>query len=52
MSPTAAPTAGPRWKEPTKDQGYAFVAASLGWTRDAFGALVVFILALVVGPET
>ena len=26
----------PWWKEPTKDQWYAYVAAWLGWTLDAF----------------
>jgi SHS family lactate transporter-like MFS transporter len=36
---TAAADAAPRlqwWKEPTKDQWYAFAAAWLGWTLDAF----------------
>ena len=26
----------PWWKEPTKDQWYAFGAAWMGWTLDAF----------------
>jgi hypothetical protein len=26
----------PWWKEPTKDQWYAYVAAWAGWTLDAF----------------
>jgi MFS transporter, SHS family, lactate transporter len=26
---------GPWWREPTKDQWFAFVAAWLGWTLDA-----------------
>ena len=26
----------PWWKEPTKDQWYAYIAAWLGWTLDAF----------------
>ena len=26
----------PWWKEPTKDQWYAYMAAWLGWTLDAF----------------
>ena len=33
----------PWWKEPTKDQWYAFVAAWLGWTLDAFD-FTVFLL--------
>src|ERR1700723_2504312 len=28
-------TTGPWWREPTKDQWYAFIAAWLGWTLDA-----------------
>ena len=33
----------PWWKEPTKDQWYAYVAAWLGWTLDAFD-FTVFLL--------
>jgi len=33
----------PWWKEPTKDQWYAFIAAWLGWTLDAFD-FTVFLL--------
>ncbi|HEX4365737.1 MAG TPA: MFS transporter [Rhodopila sp.] len=33
----------PWWKEPTRDQWYAFVAAWLGWTLDAFD-FTVFLL--------
>ena len=35
MSATAS-TMVPWWKEPTKDQWHAWVAAWLGWTLDAF----------------
>ena len=31
----------PWWKEPTKDQWYAYIAAWLGWTLDAFDFFVV-----------
>ncbi len=34
------------WKEPTKDQWYAWVAAWLGWTLDAFD-FTVFLLIMV-----
>jgi MFS transporter, SHS family, lactate transporter len=33
----------PWWREPTRDQWYAFVAAWLGWTLDAFD-FTVFLL--------
>ena len=37
MSAAAANTVPvPWWKEPTKDQWLAWVAAWLGWTLDAF----------------
>ena len=41
-APPATPL-GPWWKEPTKDQWYAFIAAWLGWTLDAFD-FTVFLL--------
>jgi MFS transporter, SHS family, lactate transporter len=34
------------WREPTKDQWYAYLAAWLGWTLDAFD-FTVFLLILV-----
>ncbi len=39
------------WKEPTKDQWYAFVAAWLGWTLDAFD-FTVFLLIMHPIAET
>src|SRR6266478_9521144 len=36
----------PWWREPTRDQWYAWVAAWLGWTLDAFD-FTVFILIMV-----
>src|ERR1700693_4871541 len=46
---TAAATATPIawWKEPTKDQWYAYLAAWAGWTLDAFD-LTAFLL--VIAP--
>ena len=41
----------PWWKEPTKDQWYAFVAAWLGWTLDAFD-FTVFLLIMHPIAET
>ena len=37
----------PWWKEPTKDQWYAWWAAWLGWTLDAFD-FTVFLL--IINP--
>ena len=41
----------PWYKEPTKDQWYAYMAAWLGWTLDAFD-FTVFLLTLLAsgGP--
>jgi hypothetical protein len=41
----------PWWKEPTRDQWYAFVAAWLGWTLDAFD-FTVFLLIMHPIAET
>ena len=41
----------PWWKEPTKDQWYAFVAAWLGWTLDAFD-FTVFLLIMPMIAKT
>ena len=43
---TTATEAVPWWKEPTKDQWLAWVAAWLGWTLDAFD-FTIFLLIMV-----
>src|SRR6476619_802888 len=45
MSATTANTT-PWWKEPTKDQWLAWVAAWLGWTLDSFD-FTIFLLLMV-----
>jgi MFS transporter, SHS family, lactate transporter len=48
MSASVASRAqGPWWKEPTKDQWYAYSASWLGWTLDAFD-FTVFLF--IIGP--
>ena len=49
MSASSMPTSAslPWWKEPTKDQWYAYSAAWLGWTLDAFD-FTVFLF--IIGP--
>jgi SHS family lactate transporter-like MFS transporter len=42
---------GPWWREPTKDQWYAFVAAWLGWTLDAFDFTVFLVLIVSIAKE-
>jgi MFS transporter, SHS family, lactate transporter len=37
-------TATAWWKEPTKDQWYAYIAAWLGWTLDTFDFTVFLVL--------
>ena len=41
----------PWWKEPTKDQWYAFVAAWLGWTLDAFDFTIFLLIMLPISQE-
>jgi SHS family lactate transporter-like MFS transporter len=41
----------PWWKEPTKDQWYAWVAAWLGWTLDAFDFTVFLLIMHPIADE-
>src|SRR5271155_5797679 len=44
-------TSSPWWREPTKDQWYAFIAAWLGWTLDAFDFTVFLFLLVPIARE-
>ena len=51
-SSTARPSSRePWWREPTKDQWYAFIAAWLGWTLDAFDFTVFLFLLVPIAKE-
>jgi SHS family lactate transporter-like MFS transporter len=51
-SPSAGPSSvQPWWREPTKDQWYAFIAAWLGWTLDAFDFTVFLFLLVPIARE-
>ena len=39
------------WKEPTKDQWYAYVAAWLGWTLDAFDFTIFLLIMVPIAKE-
>jgi MFS transporter, SHS family, lactate transporter len=41
----------PWWKEPTKDQWYAYIAAWLGWTLDAFDFTVFLLIMSPIAQE-
>ena len=41
----------PWWKEPTKDQWYAYTAAWLGWTLEAFDFTVFLVLLVSIAKE-
>lgn len=41
----------PWWKEPTKDQWYAYIAAWLGWTLDAFDFTIFLVIMLPISQE-
>ena len=52
MSDVIKPTdSQPWWKEPTKDQWYAYIAAWLGWTLDAFDFTVFLVLIVPIAKE-
>lgn len=42
----------PWWKEPTKDQWYAYFAAWLGWTLDAFDFTIFLLIIRKSGRRT
>jgi MFS transporter, SHS family, lactate transporter len=50
VTPTSSSTV-PWWKEPTKDQWYAYIAAWLGWTLDAFDFTIFFLIMLPIAQE-
>src|SRR5215203_3389077 len=52
MVAAAAPgTNVPWWKEPTKDQWYAYIAAWLGWTLDSFDFTIFLFIMLPIAQE-
>src|ERR1700710_181703 len=52
MSASSAPVSAlPWWKEPTKDQWYAYCAAWMGWTRDAFDFTVFLLIMAPIAQE-
>src|SRR4029078_7698771 len=44
MSASVASSQVPWWKEPTRDQWNAYIAAWLGWTLDAFDFTIFFFI--------
>ena len=48
---TRGSASAPWWKEPTKDQWYAYTAAWLGWTLDAFDFTVFLVLIVPIAKE-
>ena len=44
-------SSGPWWREPSRDQWYAFIAAWLGWTLDAFDFTVFLFLLVPIAKE-
>src|ERR1700751_4585607 len=51
MSATIRGPAVPWWKEPTKDQWYAYTAAWMGWTLDAFDFTVFLLIMAPIAQE-
>jgi SHS family lactate transporter-like MFS transporter len=51
MSAVETPGAVAWWKEPTKDQWYAYIAAWLGWVLDAFDFTVFLLIMVPIAKE-
>jgi SHS family lactate transporter-like MFS transporter len=51
MAFPASDVSMPWWKEPTKDQWYAFGAAWLGWVLDAFDFTVFLLIMVPIAKE-
>src|SRR5215469_14923541 len=51
MTTAATAMAVPWWKEPTRDQWYAWWAAWLGWTLDAFDFTVFLLIMVPIATE-
>ena len=51
VTPTPASSALPWWKEPTKDQWQAYIAAWLGWTLDAFDFTIFLLIMVPISQE-
>ena len=51
MTASVASPSVPWWKEPTKDQWYAYIAAWLGWTLDAFDFTVFLLIMVPISQE-
>jgi SHS family lactate transporter-like MFS transporter len=51
MAAIETPKSVPWWREPTKDQWLAWVAAWLGWTLDAFDFTIFLLIMLPISQE-
>lgn len=51
MATVATVSTVPWWKEPTRDQWHAWIAAWLGWTLDAFDFTVFLLVMLPISQE-
>jgi SHS family lactate transporter-like MFS transporter len=51
MTTVASVTAIPWWREPTKEQWLAWVAAWLGWTLDAFDFTIFLLIMVPISQE-
>ena len=51
VTPSSSSSNVPWWKEPTKDQWYAYIAAWLGWTLDAFDFTIFLLIMVPIAKE-